>query len=46
MLTTRLSWVITGCGGNGTTCSRRSIRLRIESMNGTTMFSPALSVRV
>ena len=25
MLTTRLSSVITGCGGNETTCSRRSI---------------------
>lgn len=46
MFTTRLSWVITGWGGNGTTCSRRSMRLRMVSMNGTTMLRPALSVRV
>ena len=28
MLTTRLSHVITGCGGNDTTCSRRSMLAR------------------
>src|SRR5664279_524243 len=41
METTRLSSVITGCGGKDTTCSRRSIMYLTLSTNGTTMFSPA-----
>ena len=45
MLTTRLSSVITGCGWNETTCSRRSIISRTRSTNGTTIVSPGLSVR-
>jgi hypothetical protein len=45
MLTTRLSSVITGCGWNETTCSRRSISGRSRSMNGITMATPGLSVR-
>jgi hypothetical protein len=43
--TTRLSSVITGCGGNDTTCSRRSISGRTRSTNGTISASPASSVR-
>ena len=43
MLTVRLSFVITGCGGNERTCSRRSIRARILSMNGTRNTSPGSS---
>src|SRR4051812_40691325 len=35
MLTTRLSDVMTGCGGNDTTCSRRSTLARGRSTNGT-----------
>jgi hypothetical protein len=46
MPTTRLSSVITGCGGNATTCSRRSISGLTRSMNGTISVSPASSVRV
>ena len=42
--TTRLSSVITGCGGNETTCSRMSISGRTRSMNGTRMFSPGMRV--
>src|SRR6185437_13814403 len=45
MLTTRLSSVITGCGGNETTCSRRSSDGRSRSTNGTTSESPGVSVR-
>src|ERR1700744_2014232 len=45
MPTTRLSLVMTGCGGKLTTCSRRSMRGRRRSMNGITRFSPACSVR-
>ncbi len=45
MLTTRLSSVITGCGGNETTCSRRSMVARMRSMKGTTSVSPGESVR-
>src|SRR3954452_20291984 len=44
METTRLSSVITGCGGKLTTCSRRSIMYRTLSTNGTTMLRPAGSV--
>jgi hypothetical protein len=44
--TTRLSSVITGCGLNETTCSRRSISGRRRSMNGTTIVSPGDSVRL
>src|ERR1044071_6342448 len=44
MFTVRLSWVITGCGGKETTCSRRSIRSRIRSMNGTRNVNPAPAV--
>ena len=40
MLTTRLSSVITGCGSNETTCSRRSISCRTRSTNGITIASP------
>jgi len=43
--TTRLSSVMTGCGGNATTCSRRSISGFTRSMNGTISVSPASSVR-
>src|SRR3954469_15702359 len=46
MLTTRLSSVITGCGGNETTCSRRSISGRTRSMNGTISAKPGVSVRL
>ena len=46
MLTTRLSSVITGCGGNETTCSRRSISGRSRSTNGTTSARPGVSVRL
>src|SRR5712691_8249424 len=45
MLTTRLSWVVTGCGGKLTTCSRRSMSGSSRSTNGVTMFSPACRVR-
>ena len=45
MLTTRLSSVITGCGGNDTTCSRRSMSGRSRSTYGTSSDSPAFSVR-
>ncbi len=38
--TVRLSCVMTGCGGNDTTCSRRSTRARTLSRNGTRKFSP------
>jgi len=44
METTRLSSVITGWGGNDTTCSRKSINGRTLSMKGTTTFSPGSSV--
>ena len=40
MQTTRLSSVITGCGGKDTTCSRRSISGRSRSTNGTRMVRP------
>src|SRR6476661_7661008 len=43
--TTRLSSVMTGCGGNETTCSRRSISGLTRSMNGTISASPGSSVR-
>jgi hypothetical protein len=46
MPTTRLSSVITGCGGNETTCSRRSISGFTRSMNGTIRVSPGSSVRL
>jgi hypothetical protein len=46
MLTTRLSSVITGCGGKETTCSRMSISGRSRSMNGITIVRPASSVRL
>jgi len=39
MLTVRLSSVITGCGGNETTRSRRSTRARILSINGSSNVS-------
>src|SRR3954470_1855208 len=45
MLTTRLSSVITGCGGNDTTCSRRSINGLSRSTNGTSRDRPGSSVR-
>ena len=45
MLTTRLSEVITGCGGNETTCSRRSTPARTRSTNGISRCSPASRVR-
>ncbi len=44
--TVRLSSVITGCGGNETTCSRRSISGLTRSMYGTTSANPASSVRL
>src|SRR3954466_1300796 len=40
MPTTRLSSVMTGCGGKLTTCSRRSINGRMRSTNGTRMVGP------
>src|SRR5215212_3320502 len=43
--TTRLSSVITGCGGKDTTCSRRSIRGLTRSTKGTISASPGSSVR-
>src|SRR3954454_2252380 len=43
--TTRLSSVITGCGGNETTCSRRSSSGLTRSTNGTISGSPGGSVR-
>jgi hypothetical protein len=45
MPTTRLSSVMTGCGGNATTCSRRSISGFRRSTNGTMSASPGSSVR-
>src|SRR3954451_9927457 len=45
MFTVRLSSVMTGCGGNETTCSRRSISGRTRSTYGTTSASPGWSVR-
>src|SRR3954466_593966 len=45
MPTTRLSSVMTGCGGKDTTCSRRSISGFTRSMNGTISASPGSSVR-
>src|SRR5450759_3397569 len=45
MLTTRLSDVITGCGGNDTTCSRRSTLARTLSTNGTRKWRPPSRVR-
>src|SRR5579859_4836460 len=45
MLTTRLSFVMTGCGGNETTCSRMSSSLRTRSRNGVSKFSPGCRVR-
>src|SRR5947209_6028271 len=45
MLTTRLSDVITGCGGNDTTCSRRSTVARGRSTNGMRKCRPGSSVR-
>src|SRR3954453_9426965 len=45
MPTTRLSSVMTGCGGNETTCSRRSIRGFKRSTNGMISASPGSSVR-
>ena len=44
--TETLSSVITGCGGNVTTCSRKSMRGRTRSMNGMTIVSPGSSVRL
>ena len=46
MLRVRLSSVITGCGGNDTTRSRRSTRARMRSMNGTNSVSCPLTVRL
>src|SRR5208337_3673068 len=46
MLRVRLSSVITGCGGNDTTRSRRSTRARMRSMNGTNKVSCPLTVRL
>src|SRR5579862_4202919 len=43
--TTRLSSVITGCGLNETTCSRRSISGRRRSTNGTTIARPGVRIR-
>src|SRR6478736_1681730 len=45
METTRLSSVITGCGGKDTTCSRRSRRGSSRSTNGIRMVRPGFSVR-
>src|SRR3954471_17009041 len=45
MPTTRLSSVITGCGGKETTCSRRSISGLTRSTNGTISARPGSSVR-
>src|SRR3954454_3710306 len=42
--TTRLSSVITGCGGKETTCSRMSITYRTRSTNGVTTLRPGCSV--
>ena len=44
MLTTRLSDVMTGCGGKDTTCSRRSTPARTRSTNGMSRCRPASSV--
>src|SRR3954470_10465479 len=43
--TTRLSSVITGCGGKETTCSRRSSSGLTRSTNGTISVRPGSSVR-
>src|SRR4051812_13464277 len=45
METTRLSEVITGCGGKGTTCSRMSTLARTRATYGIRMLSPGLRVR-
>src|SRR3954453_18690667 len=45
MATTRLSSVITGCGGNDTTCSRRSISGFTRAPKGTISVSPGSGVR-
>jgi hypothetical protein len=44
--TTRLSLVITGCGGKETTCSRRSTVARALSTKGIRMCRPASRVRL
>ena len=44
--TTRLSDVITGCGGKLTTCSRISTLVRTASTNGTNRFRPGFKVRL
>ena len=44
MLTTRLSDVMTGCGGKVTTCSRRSMLARTLSTNGMRKCRPAVRV--
>src|SRR3954453_2682214 len=44
MPTETLSSVITGCGGNVTTCSRMSVSGRTRSTSGKTMCSPGRSV--
>ena len=46
MLTTRLSDVMTGCGGKDTTCSRRSTPARTRSTNGMSRCRPASRVRL
>src|ERR1700722_4122274 len=46
MFSVRLSSVMTGCGGNDTTRSRRSIRARMRSMKGTSRVSCPLTVRL
>ncbi len=46
MPTETLSSVITGWGGNETTCSRKSISGFTRSMNGTMIVSPGVSVRL
>src|SRR6266511_2242335 len=43
--TTRLSEVITGCGGKLTTCSRMSTLVLTRSMNGISRLNPGESVR-
>ena len=46
MPTTRLSLVMTACGGKPTTCSRMSILLRTWSTTGTSRWMPGSSVRL
>ncbi|CFR89257.1 Uncharacterised protein [Mycobacterium tuberculosis] len=46
MFSVKLSSVITGCGGNDTTRSRRSTRARTRSMNGTNSVNCPLTVRL